>query len=177
MKITSKVLLFSLAASLTFFACKKSKSNNTQTVTTQDRAFISKASLSNTAEVRAGALADSTSDSSVVRAFGQQMVTDHSTAQTDLKILGSNLSVAVTDSVDSMHAALIDTLRGLSGRMFDSVYIMNQIKDHQTAITDFQNEINEGNQSDVVGYANKYLPKLQMHLQMADSIASLMKFK
>jgi putative membrane protein len=71
----------------------------------------------------------------------------------------------------------MDTLRGLSGRMFDSVYIMNQIKDHQAAISDFQNEISEGNQSDVINYANKYLPKLQMHLQIADSIATVMKFK
>ena len=81
------------------------------------------------------------------------------------------------DSVDSMHAALLVTLRGLSGRMFDSVYIVNQIKDHQAAISDFQNEISEGNKSDVVNYANKYLPKLQMNLQMADSIATVMKFK
>ncbi len=177
MKITSKVLLFSIAASLTFFACKKSKNNNTQTLSTQDQSFISKASLSNTAEVQAGGLADSTSDTAMIRAFGQQMVTDHTTAQNDLKTLGSNLSFSVTDSADAMHTALMDTLRGLSGRMFDSVYIMNQIKDHQAAIADFQNEISEGNQSDVINYANKYLPKLQMHLQMADSIATVMNFK
>lgn len=177
MKITSKVLLFSLAASLTFFACKKSKSNNTQTLSSQDQAFISKASLSNTAEIQAGGLADSTSDTATIRAFGQQMVTDHTTAQNDLKTLGGNFNVSVKDSVDSMHSSLINTLRGLSGRMFDSVYIMSQIKDHQAAISDFQNEINEGNQSNVINYANKYLPKLQMHLQMADSIATAMKFK
>ena len=177
MKITSKVLLFGIAASLTFFACKKSKSNNTQTLSSQDKTFISNASLSNTSAVRAGGLADSTSDSATIRAFGQQMVTDYTNAQNDLKTLGSNLSVPVMDSVDSMHAALLVTLRGLSGRMFDSVYIVNQIKDHQAAISDFQNEISEGNKSDVVNYANKYLPKLQMNLQMADSIATVMKFK
>jgi len=177
MKITSKVLLFSMAASLTFFACKKSKNNNTPALSTQDQAFISKASLSNTAEIHAGGLADSTSDTAVIRAFGQQMVTDHTTAQNDLKTLGNSFSVSVKDSVDSMHSALMDSLRGLSGRMFYSVYIMNQIKDHQAAISDFQNEISEGNQSEVINYANKYLPKLQMHLQMADSIATAMKFK
>ena len=177
MKITSKVLLFTMAASLTFFACKKSKNDNTQTLSSQDQAFISKASLSNTAEIRAGGLADSTADTAMIRSFGQQMVTDHTTAQNDLKTLGSNLSVSVNDSADAMHTALMDTLRGLSGRMFDSAYIINQIKDHQAAISDFQNEISEGNQSDVINYANKYLPTLQMHLQMADSIATVMNFK
>jgi putative membrane protein len=177
MKISFKVLLFSLAASLILFACKKSKNNTSQTLTSQDQAFILQTSLGNTAEVQAGGLADSTSDTAMVRAFGLQMVTDHSTAQNDLKTLGNNVSFPVRDSVDAIHAALMDTLRGLSGRMFDSVYIMNQIKDHQTTISNFQNEINQGNQTDVISYANKYLPKLQMHLQMADSIASVMNFK
>jgi putative membrane protein len=105
------------------------------------------------------------------------MVTDHTTAQNDLKTLGTNVNVAVADSIDSMHGSLIDTLKTLSGRAFDSVYIMSQIKDHQTVISNFQQEINSGNKTDVISYANKYLPKLQMHLQMADSIATLMNFK
>ncbi len=178
MKINSKVIILIMFVCFAFYACKKSKNNNNnQTVTTQDRTFMSQASLGNTAEIQAGGLADSTADSAAVRAFGMQMVTDHTTAQNDLKTLGNNLNIPVVDSVDSMHAALMDTLRGLSGRMFDSVYIMNQIKDHQTAISNFQTEISEGNQASVINYANQYLPKLQMHLQMADSIATVMKFK
>lgn len=178
MKITSKVLLFSLSASLIFFACKKSKNNNnTPTLSTQDRAFISQTSLSNTAEVKLGGLASTSSDTAMIRNFGQQMVTDHGAAQNDLKTLGTKLSVSVTDSADAMHTALMDTLKHRSGREFDSVYIMNQIKDHNAAISSFQNEISQSKQSDVLNYANKYLPKLQMHLKMADSIATVMKFK
>ena len=175
MKITSKALLCGMIATFTFFACKKNNSTgNNETVSLQDSNFIHQASLSNTAEIQAGALADSTADSSMVRAFGQQMVTDHTTAQNDLKALGSSLNIVVTDSVDSAHVALIQTLKGLTGRAFDSVYILSQIKDHQTAITNFQQEINTGNRTQVINYANQYLPKLQMHLQMADSIANQM---
>jgi putative membrane protein len=85
--------------------------------------------------------------------FGQQIVTDHTTAQDDLKTLGNNLNAAVSDSVDSMHASMMDTLKTLTGRSFDSVYIMRQIKDHQTVITNSQQEISSGNKSDVVHYA------------------------
>lgn len=178
MKITSKYLLFCLAASIIFFACKKNNdNNNNETVSTQDRNFISQTALANSAEVQAGQLASTTSDTSIVKMFGQQMVTDHTTAQNDLKTLGNNLNVAVPDSVDSMHSSLMDSLKTLTGRAFDSVYIMNQITDHQTTIAKFQDEINSGNKTDVINYANKYLPKLQMHLQMADSVATVMNFK
>jgi putative membrane protein len=179
MKIKAKNLLLAVGATFMFLSCHKNSDNNNahETVTTQDRSFILQTALANTAEIQAGQLADSTSDSSVVKLFGQQMVTDHTTAQNDLKTLGTNVNVAVADSIDSMHGSLIDTLKTLSGRAFDSVYIMSQIKDHQTVISNFQQEINSGNKTDVISYANKYLPKLQMHLQMADSIATLMNFK
>jgi putative membrane protein len=178
MKITSKNFLFCIASgSFLFFSCHKSNNNGNQTVSTQDSTFILKAALSNTAEVQAGQLASTVADSSSVQMFAQKMVTDHTTAQNDLKTVGQNDNVAVPDSVDAMHAMLMDTLKMLSGRAFDSVYVMNQIMDHQKTISDFQQEVNSGNKTDVVNYANKNLPILQMHLQMADSLATVMKFK
>lgn len=179
MKITAKLLLLFMASSFIFLSCDKDDDNNKpdETVSAQDRTFITQTGMANTAEIQAGQLADTTSDSTAIQTFAQQMVTDHTTAQNDLKTLGDKVDVDVSDSVDSMHASLMDTLKTLSGRAFDSVYIMNQIKDHQTVIANFQEEINSGNRSDVINYANKYLPKLQMHLQMADSIATMMNFK
>ena len=178
MKITAKNLLLCMAASFLFYSCDKNDDKDTtEPVSAQDQTFISQASLANTAEIRAGQLADSTADSSIVQMFGQQMATDHTAAQNDLQALGTKVNVAVPDSVDSMHSSLMDTLQTLTGRAFDSVYIISQINDHNAAIANFQQEINSGNKSDVIDYANKYLRKLQMHLQMADSIAGVMNFK
>jgi putative membrane protein len=184
MKIMSKILLLFVAAGFFFFSCKKNNNNNNnESLTTQDRNFINQASISNTAEIRAGQYADSTVDSTTdslgtsIRAFAAKMVTDHTTAQNDLKTLGNSVNVAVTDSVDSMHSSQMDSLKMLSGRAFDSAYILSQIADHQAAINTFQQESNSGNRSAVINYANKYLPVLQMHLQMADSLATAMGFK
>ena len=178
MKIASKTLLLCLSASLLLVACDKDDNNNsTDNLNQQDRTFISQTSLSNTAEVNAGGLADTTANDPMVKTYGQQMVSDHTTAQTELKTLGTNVGVSTPDSVDAQHAALMHTLMTLSGRAFDSVYIMNQIADHQTVIDRFEEEVNSGNKTEVINYASKYLPTLQMHLQMADSIANVMNFK
>ena len=179
----SKVLLPCIIASFIFFSCKKNNSRSNETLTTQDRNFITQASISNTVEIQAGQYADSTADSttdssaSMIKAFASKMVTDHMAAQNDLKSLGNTVNMSVADSVDLMHASQMDSLKMLTGRAFDSAYILNQIADHQSAINTFQQETTSGNRSEVINYANKYLPVLQMHLQMADSLATALGFK
>ena len=176
MKMLTTSVITCLALSLSLLSCSKDDDNNND-LNAQDRTFMMQASMGNSAEVAAGALASTKGDSVGIRSFGQMMVTDHSTAQTDLKTLGANVNVGVKDSVDAAHITLGQTLQGLSGRAFDSTYIVNQINDHQTTISAFQTEISSGGRTEVINYANKYLPKIQMHLQMADSIATAMGFK
>lgn len=170
-----KILMLAIISSFFFFSCSK-KDDNNETVSTQDRTFIGQASASNTAEVQAAQLASSVSDSASIKAFAQMMIDNHTTAQNDLKTLGSNINVPVTDSVDDMHQKMMDSLKTLPERAFDSVYILRQIADHQAAIANFQQEVSAGNKTDVIDYANKYLPKLQMHLQMADSLATALHY-
>lgn len=177
MKMSLKVLFLGFIAGIFFFSCKKHETNNQETLNAQDRNFMMQAALGNTAEIQAGQLADSTADSSVIKTFAQNLVTAHQAAQNDLKSLGTQVNVNVADSADSNHVMILDSLKALTGRAFDSAFIMNQIQDHNKAISDYQAEINAGNRSAVVKYANKYLPALQMHLTMADSIATLMHFK
>lgn len=176
MKTRAKLGMLILISSFFFFSCKK-KTNNNEAISTQDRTFMMQASAGNTAEIQAAQLADSISDTTAIQAFAHMMISDHTTAQNDLKSLGSSISVSVTDSVDAMHQSMMDSLRMMSGRAFDSVYIIRQIADHQAAISQFQEEKNSGNRTEVIDYANKYLPKLQMHLQMADSIAHVMGYQ
>ena len=53
-----------------------------------DREFVRMAAISNTAEIQAGQLAASKGTSLIVNAYGCHMVTEHGTAQTDLKKQG-----------------------------------------------------------------------------------------
>ena len=177
MKMSFKTLMLAFIASIFFFSCKKHDTNNEETLNAQDRNFMMQAAMGNTAEIQAGQLADSTADSSAIQAFAAQLVSDHQAAQNDLKSLGAKVNVTVSDSADSNHTMMLDSLRGLTGRAFDSTFLMNQIQDHNQAISDYQAEISSGNKTSVIDYANQYLPTLQMHLNTADSIATAMHFK
>jgi putative membrane protein len=78
--------------------------------------------------------------------------------------------VNVKDTIDAQHQMLMSRLDTLNGLAFDTVYINSQVKDHQANVTLFQSEVSAGSNQSVKDYASKYLPHIQMHLNMADSI-------
>ena len=176
MKKITRSLIFCCALSLSFVACSDDNTDS-NTLNDTDKNFVMKASMGNTAEVGAGALAATKGEDDMIKTFGQMMVMEHGTAQTDLKSAGADVGITVKDSVDASHVALLQMLQVMTGREFDSTYIVNQIADHEKTIADFQAELSSGNNSVIKNFANTYLPKIQLHLQKADSIATVMNFK
>jgi len=156
------ILLFTLVAALTSFRYSSAIA---------DKAFMIKATQGNLAEVAAAklALAQSTSDS--VKAFAQMMIDDHTNAQTELASIAKSENVTLPDSTDDQHRMFAQRLMLVSGKSFDSAYMAAQVQDHIKTIALFQAEINNGMDAQTKAYANKLLPKLQMHLQHAQSIA------
>jgi putative membrane protein len=153
--------------------CRKSKDSQSSLNNT-DLHFMMNASYSNEDEIDAGGLAAIKGSNAGVKMFGAMMVDDHTTAETELKHLADSLVVTIPQQPDSLHMAIKDTLNGLSGMAFDTMYIHGQVKDHQNTIDLFQTEISAGRNDAVKQYANKYLPKIQMHLMMADSLMNVL---
>jgi putative membrane protein len=153
---------------LAVVAC--SKDDDEQDTNNVDVNFVAMASMSNNAEIMTGQLAATKGNTQMVKSFGQQMVTEHTAAQEDLRGLASQANVTATDSVDSEHKALLVTLNSLSGRAFDSAYIKSQVADHARTIDLFNTEISGGQNSQIRSYATQYLPGIQMHYNRADSI-------
>jgi putative membrane protein len=177
MKLTAKTFIAFAALSMSLLACSKDDNKNSNELNDADKSFIMQVSLGNSAEVGAGALASAQGEDPMIKSFGEMMVADHTTAQEELKTLGTSVDVDVKDSVDADHTTLLQTLQGLSGREFDSTYLVNQIADHEKTVAAFQAEVSSGSKSEVKDFANKYLPTIQMHLQTADSIATVMNLK
>lgn len=132
---------------------------------------MTQASYGNHAEIGAGELASTKAANPGVRTFGQMMVSDHSNAQTELESIASSEGVDVPDQPDEAHQTLMQRLMNLQGLAFDTAYMNSQVMDHQNTVNLFEMEIAQGRDPRVVQYANKYLPAIRMHLQMADSIA------
>jgi putative membrane protein len=146
--------------------------NNTS-ISAQDSNFVMKASMANYAEVQAGQLAANVSGDSTIQAFAAIMEADHQAALDELQILADSLGLYAPDSLDSAHVALALQLSLLAGEEFDSVYIHSQVTDHADALTLFQTEISSGTNTQIRNYAGSKITAIQMHKEMADSIANL----
>ena len=65
-------------------------------------------------------------------------------------------------------------LRKLSGRAFDQAFLNYMIKDHQTNIQNFEDQVRAGN-GVTSKMAERQLPTLRKHLEMAKTIKSTAK--
>jgi len=130
-----------------------------------DHSFFTQASQANLAEIAAGKVAE-TEGNQKVKLLGNQMVTDHTTAQNELVDLAKKENITIPMSLDAEHKQALADLNKLSGKSFDSAYMANQLADHKTAVALFSEESVNGSDPGGKVFATKYLPKLKMHLQM-----------
>jgi len=170
-----RLFFIAVSATILFAACKKDDDDNGNNINTTDRNFLINGSHGNIDEVDAGGLASTKSDNDGVQMFGSMMVDDHTTAQMEMKMVADSFGVAVPNEPDSAHKVMKTKLMSLSGMAFDTTYIRAQIMDHQSTIALMQDEISHGQADRVKRYAGKYLPKVQMHLVMADSLMRVLQ--
>jgi putative membrane protein len=150
------------------YSCKKNE--NTIQTNGQDINFILQGSRSNNTEIQLGQLAADSSTDPLIKAFGQKIVTDHTTIQTGLKSLVTNFSF--NDTLDTEHKALYDQLKTLSGRSFDSAYIVNTVKDEKKIQQLFFDELNVGLNENFQNFAAQYLNTINQNMAQAKTLAA-----
>jgi putative membrane protein len=174
---TSKWLTFAaLALGLaTLFACERkddgyrssgSKNRSTEPRGMSGTSWLQQAAEANLAEIDAGRLAGSKSTNNDVKQFGLHMVEDHSKANIDLTELAVKKGITLPTRPDEKHTKAAADLADLSGAEFDKKYADMMVADHEQAVGLFEANGNSSD-ADVKAFADKTLPTLKHHLQMA----------
>jgi len=136
--------------------------------------FFDKASQANLFEIQAGKLAKEKGDKGVIK-LGKEMVKVHTIAEYELHDLAEKEGLKIASSPDSEQERILEELGKLSGKTFDSVYMASEFSSHKIMIDLFSEQSKNGINPEAKTYAGKYLPKLQMHLQMFGGQKSGMK--
>lgn len=148
-----------------------SNTGPTKALSSADRGFMTKAAQDGAAEVETGKLAQANGANAEVKKFGERMQQDHTKAGDELKALAQSKGFTLPDKTDRTHARLAKQLQGLSGDKFDKVYAREAgVKDHKAAVALFTRQAQRGGDPDVKAFAQKTLPTLQEHLQMAQAM-------
>jgi putative membrane protein len=136
---------------------------------TQD--FVTKAAISGMAEIESSKLAVAKGDAKD-KAFAERMIKDHTEASNELKqlVTSGKVKVNLPTTMDSAHQSEVDRLKGLNGAEFKKAYDEMQVAAHKDAVSLFERYAKSGDNADLKAFAAKTLPKLQMHLKMAEDL-------
>jgi putative membrane protein len=115
------------------------------------------------------------SSSADIKAFANMMITDHSKANDELAALAKKHDIEVPDSTTLVKQAK-EKILDLRDESFDAAYANNQVKAHEDTLSLFKKEANTVTDdkvkgaTELKGFAQKMLPALEKHLQMAKKL-------
>ncbi len=133
--------------------------------------FVEKAAIGDMYEIQSSKLAQSKSQNADVKEFAEHIVTDHTKSSEELKSLVKDMQgMEVPGKMDAKHQKMVDQLQSASGAQFDQQYKKQQIEAHQTAVQLFTGYSKSGTNDEIKSFAEKTLPTLKKHLEMAQDL-------
>jgi putative membrane protein len=132
-----------------------------------DLEFATKAAQGGIMEVRLGELAQQQAASDEVKQFGQRMVEDHGQANEQLEQIAQNKGIELPQEMPKDAQQLHEALQQKSGAEFDQAYMDEMVSDHEKDVEEFKQYVETGQDPDLTSFAEKTLPTLQQHLQLA----------
>lgn len=134
-----------------------------------DRDFVQAASMSSSTEIDAAKLAQTNTEDKDVKSFAHRMMLDHTKLTVQLKAAAPH---GVEVPKDNSDTAVLDALKPLKNKEFDETYIAKiGLKGHEDAVAAFKKEIADGQNADLKKLAQKGLPEIEHHYQLAQALA------
>lgn len=173
---TKSALIFSLLA---LTACSQmsiepgsaSGGQSASQASRQDAKFMEDIAQANLAEIATGKLAASKAESMEVRRYGQLMVDEHTALMNEGGQLAAKKGMAMPKSPDLKHQAALKKLQLVSGPGFDRAYMEQMVGDHEQTLQLLNQTVAQAGDPELRAHAQKALPHVQHHLQLARRIA------
>jgi len=142
-----------------------------------DSEFMTKAASGGMLEVKLGQEIVKRATTPEAKQFAQQMVTDHTKANNELKALAAKKNITLPTTLGEEQQKVYDDVTGEKGPALDQHYVKAMIADHEEDIKEFQEAVTKASDSQIKGFAIQQVPILQMHLQMVQKIQPVVDAK
>ena len=138
-----------------------------------DSSMLGDLAQGNRAEVEAGQMALEKSQNADVKKFAQMMIDDHTKALGEVESLAQSKNVKLPDGVGAVHKTKAVALKALSGNTFDSQYAKRAgVGDHESTVKLLKKIQADAKDADLKALADKMLPTVEHHLEMAKQLAA-----
>ena len=133
--------------------------------------FIKEASEGNQGEIALAQLAQQKSQNPEIKQLAELIQNDHQQSQEKLQSLAATHNVTLDQGLTYSQKRAQSKLEKLSGADFDQQYAKDMLEDHVTDLKKFQKASEKLEEADVKQFAQDNIPKLQQHLQKAETAA------
>jgi putative membrane protein len=138
-----------------------------------DRAFLDSAAQGSHMEIAGSKTAQQKSENPAVKAFAEAMIKDHTAMSAEVSTLAASKNHTLPSEPSEEQKAILEELNGLTGQAFDTAYAQRLgIAAHEKTINEFKLAVQDAKDPDVKALAQKTLPKLEHHLEMARELQS-----
>ena len=167
-------LLYALPILITFEFGFGNASAQDKSADTTARYFVIQASIGNLQEVAMSRLAADQATSPDLKAFATKMITDHSSAETQLMKLVQSKGLQIPKEATDPPVEDI-MLKNTPSKDFDRVYVHMMVPDHRAAVALFEKYALTGKDPVVKAFAQATLPTLKEHLALIVSLEEKLK--
>lgn len=138
-----------------------------QGIKQDDADFVVNAVAANYSEIRLAELAKQKATMQKTKDFADTLISDHTRANSEIRALALSKNISVPSGPNQDALNEYDKLNGMQGDQFDKEFADYMVKDHQKAIDMFQHAVDHVQDGEIRDWAQKTLPVLRHHLQMA----------
>lgn len=136
-----------------------------------DQAILKDMAIADMSEVAGGKLAQSKGQSAEVKAFGQQMIDDHTANLTEVQALATARGVTLPTEPDAKHKAMAAKLEKMSGDAFDKAYMTQAgVQDHKTVHAKLVAASKKAKDPELKALVDKTEPVVAQHLKSAEQM-------
>ncbi|WP_316737371.1 DUF4142 domain-containing protein [Pedobacter aquatilis] len=132
--------------------------------------FLKKAAVGGIVEIEAAKVALTNSSNAEVKNFAQQMITDHTKANKELKAFALEKKVITPDALPADEQIHLDAMKKMKGADFDKHYIAMMVTDHEKTVALFE-QGKQNKNSELKTWATNTLKTIEAHTAKAKEIA------
>ena len=141
-----------------------------------DASFMKEAAHAGAAEIEASKLATTKAKSADVKAFADSMIADHTKVADELKALAATKNVKLPEGPSVKQKTELKLIDAGDNDKFDARYAKTfGVKAHEDTIKLFEDAAKNAKDPEVKAWAEKTLPGLKHHLEMAQALSAAPK--
>lgn len=135
-----------------------------------DRKFVASASAGALFEIKGGDGAMMKASDPDIKAYGAEMIAEHTTQFGELRTLGRSVGAQVAKAPEVPQQHITNLAAQLSGRAFDCAYVTSAYGGHVAEVNLFENAAAHARNTEVRAFAQKWLPVLKEHTKHAEEL-------